>query len=491
MAQSNDDKHDSTQNVSVLLDCGGHSIRAMAADAHGRILVCAERAVATRTHGTEVEQDAEALIAGLTDALVELARRLRALRCTAGKAALAVQRGNVLCWRRPSGRALGPVLSWRDRRGEPDMHIDAEEAEAIRRRTGLRYTAYGGVTKMRWLLARRSLADTPPGTLALGPLGAFLLARLLEEHPLAVDDSLAQRTLLWSRQRLDWDPYLLSRFCIPPQTLPPVHASEHEYGTLAMLPGRPVLGLLCGDQNAVPYLTGTPDPHCLYINLGTGGFLLRPVPELIDAQAFQLSVLARTAGGQFALEASIHGVATALDWLAESTGQPFRHDAIDMLCGQASRPPLFLNSIDGLGSPWWQSGPPPAFIATDAECEAGFEAHLLAVLESIAFLVRVNADTMSQHCGPPRRIVVSGGLSRSRTLQRLLAAILGTDIECLGSAEGTALGLWCRLHGRALGRDAWFTVPWRPDPALEARYRAWLARMPANGALLRQPPGAG
>jgi glycerol kinase len=473
MVRSNDKGDESTHEVSVLLDCGGHSVRAMAVDAQGGILGCAERPVATRTHGAEVEQDAEALVDGLTHALTELAHLLRAHRCVAGKAALAVQRGNVLCWQGQSGQALGPVLSWRDRRGEPDIHIDDEEAEAIRRRTGLRYSAYGGATKLRWLLAHLPAADA----LALGPLGAFLLARLLEERPFAVDDSLAQRTLLWSCERLDWDPYLLSRFRIPLEALPAVHASEHDYGTLAVLPGRPRLQLLCGDQNAVPYLTGTPDPDCLYINLGTGGFLLRPLHEPIDAAVFQLSILARTGTSRFALEASIHGVATALDWLAESTGHPFRHDAIDTLCNQATRPPLFLNSIDGLGSPWWRSGPPPAFVATDDECEPGFEQRLLAVLESIAFLVRVNADTMAEHCGLPRRVVLSGGLSRSRTLRRLLAAILHTDIDCLESAEGTALGLWCRLHGHALSRDAWVKVSGRTDPALEARYHAWLARI--------------
>jgi glycerol kinase len=466
--------------IDLLLDCGGQSCRALAVDNEGAVLCNAEQPVATREADGRVEQDGDALVAAFETAIGEVVAGLEQRGRHIRHAALAVQRGNVICWDRNTLKPLSPALSWRDRRSLARLQPIGKKADEIKQRTGLRFSPYGGASKLAWCLDNIepvAKAAREQG-LAMGPLGSFLVARLVDEHPAKVDDTLAQRTLLWSRQGFDWDEGLLELFGLSMATLPTVYPSHHCYGHLDAVPGRPPLSLLMGDQNAIPWLSGEPDPDCLYINLGTGAFLLRPLTRPIHTPLFQLSLLDRRAAvPRFALEASVHGAASALAWLAGKTGDEIGPDRLEGLPGRVSRPILFVNSIDGLGSPWWRPGPEAGFVGEIAAGESGLDQQVLAVLESIAFLVRANVDAMASLAGPPRRVVVSGGLSQSETLCSLLATMLGCDIERLRSAEGTAMGLWCALNGRGLGPELFDRIQATENPSLTARYQPWLEAM--------------
>lgn len=470
-----------TTEATLLLDAGGQGCRALVADARAGVLFQAECAIPTVEAGGRVEQDAGRMASALAGLAEQAAAAVGARGIAIGRAALAVQRGSVACWDRRSGEPLAPALSWRDRRGLPGMQALAGRAGEIKRRTGLRFSPYGGASKLAWCLqeldAVRDAADA--GRLAWGPLGGFLLTRLTDGRPLRVDDTLAQRTLLWSRERFDWDPWLLAQFGLPGAPLPVVVESRSAHGWLENVPGSPPLALLVGDQNAVPFIDGEPDPDTLYINLGTGAFLLRPLRSPVDTDLFQLSLLDRTGGGRWALEASVHGAASAIAWLECETDRHIPHARFQGLRERVGAPPLFLNSIDGLGPPWWQAGPAPAFIADSGAADPDLDARLLAVLESIAFLVRANVEAMGALVGAPARVVLSGGLSRADVMCALIADALERDLLRLRQAEGTALGAWCMLGRRALPAGAFEPVPHRPAPALGERYHRWRERLEA------------
>lgn len=456
----------------LILDFGGQGGRALLIDADGGLVFDTARERHARVDGDRVEQDAEALVEDQEALLRAVADACLDRDISIDHVALTVQRGSIVCWDRDSGAPLSPVISWRDRRGMAGMHALADQADAIKRRTGLRFSPYGGASKLAWCLAElepvRRAADD--GRLAFGPLGSFLAARLVGTRPPRTDDTLAQRTLLWSRETFDWDPWLLARFDLPAVALPRVGPSRTSLGRVAALPGAPPLSLLVGDQNALAFLAGQPDHDTLYINLGTGGFLLRPHAGAPFTREFQLSLLDRVRGGRWALEASVHGVASALEWLSHEAGEAIARERFDGLRARVDEPPLFINTLDGLGSPWWTPGPEPAFIDGDT----GLDARVLGVFESIAFLVRANVDAMGPLVAPPARVVVCGGLSRVDDLCALIADALGTDLLRLRSAEGTALGAWCMLHKRALPDAAFERVRAGAAPALERRYARWL-----------------
>ncbi|QKK02636.1 MAG: hypothetical protein HND55_08265 [Pseudomonadota bacterium] len=453
----------------LLIDVGSTSVRALAVDADDRILARASRPLKTQEAGRRVEYRAGDLLAAVEGAACEAAEgRL------IDQAGLAVQRGSIACWDRRTGEPLAPVISWRDRR-------TADEAPPlpttdIRMRTGLRFSPYAGAPKIAWCRAHLPAVVQAErrGRLAAGPLGSFLAARLGASVQPGCDHTLAQRTLLWSRARRGWDQDLLDAFDIPESILPEVVGSTADFGSVGILPGAPPLRALVGDQNVLPFIDGQPDPHTLYVNLGTGAFLIRPVAEPIDTDRFQLSYLGGDAG--FALEGSVHGAGSALAWLArhDQGGSRFTPGRLAALDPAAEPSALFLNTIDGLGSPWWCGGPEAAFAGVANPESLSFDRRLAAVVESIAFLIRANLEAMNRLTAPPRRIIVSGGLGQSDFLVARLGGLIDVELLRLRSAEGTAMGLGALLSDRPLPDAAFEPVPCGTVPAIERRYGSWL-----------------
>ncbi|TVS13658.1 MAG: hypothetical protein EA419_01300 [Wenzhouxiangella sp.] len=487
-----------TKTASLLLDVGGQSVMGLVLDDQARTCVESRRTLETSERGDRVELHPEQVLGAVKDVVEEALAALDAAAAPALlRAALAVQRGSILCWDRETGAALSPVLSWRDRRSLPRMAHSSEQAEEIRRRTGVRFSPYAGAPKIAWCLkelpAVRAAADQ--GRLVCGPLGSFLLAHLVEGGPLHVDHTLAQRSLLWSRRAFDWDPWLLERFGLPAGILPEVTPSRYSYGRLRTgsggltrhPPPELQVELMMGDQNCLPFIDGHPDPDTLYINLGTGAFVLRPLREPVDDARFQCTLLDEKNGGLWALEGSVHGAASALNWLEREHGVHLAHERWHELSQTVSNPPLFLNSIDGLGSPWWRPGPKAAFHPLEDSADHSDQALLLAVLESMAFLIRANVEAMAEQVPNPKRIVVCGGLSRSDALCSLLADVLHCNLQRLEAVEGTALGLWCRLQGQTLPAPYFKPIGFKTDSALDQRYRHWLALIDRAAAPVDPP----
>ena len=469
----------------LLIDQGGQSSRILVTDAGGNQRFGARRPVVTRAPQADcAEQDGDRILSDLRDAISQAldasgieARKIRA-------AGLAVQRGNVLCWDRETGKALTPVLSWRDRR-RPRHRPPDDVAEQVRRETGLRYTPYGGADKLRWFLESMPAVARAldRGRLAFGPLGAFLVRGLVRGHPHCVDETLAQRTLLYSRHARAWSPALLEAFGLPIEPLPAPVPADHGFGRLADADHPLPLKLVIGDQNVVPAIDAAPDPDCVFINLGTGAFILRPLPPgdvPSQPDPFQLSIIGRSGRNgkqtRYALEGSIHGAGSAVNWLRARDRIENIEPAFEDALNAERAPGLFLNTVDGLGSPWWCPGRPPEFVSANGLSN---RQRLAAVIESIVFLLRVNLEQLATKRGPIRRVRVTGGLSRSERLCQCMADGLGCRVERLHSGEATSLGLWRRLSASRKPGPGYQTFDPEPAPGLENRYREWLRRMPA------------
>jgi glycerol kinase len=135
-------------------------------------------------------------------------------------------------------------------------------------------------------------------------------------------------------------------------------------------------------------------------------------------------------------------------------------------------PPLFLNTIGGLGSPWWTPGPAPTFLGP----KASLAAQRRAVIESIVFLLAANLDAMARHVGPPARLRLGGGLSRDPGFCRAVAAITDRPVWQADDAESTARGLARLVAGdRARSWAPAAVRVWEPDPdpELDARRTQW------------------
>ena len=464
--------------VFVAVDQGGHASRAVAYDGRGQRLASAFAVISTHRNALgHVEHDGEDIVGSVRTALDELAVLVPAARWS--RVGLAVQRSTIACWDRQSGAMLAPVISWQDRRHAAWLAGLQRESARVHSLTGLPLSPHYGASKLRWCLdyvgaVREARAA---GRLCAGPLASLLLFRLLEQRPFLVDEANASRTQLWSPLERRWLPALLEMFGVPADVLPELAPTTSAFGTLRV-GGKQVPLVACtGDQSAVPFAGGLLNADSVYVNAGTGAFVLRPLADSLVAPPLLSSVLRSSdARLDFVLEGTVNGAGSALAWFEEQEGLPAERllAGLDAAPGGDDDVPLFLNGVSGLGSPFWAPQLESRWIG-DGEPVARFR----AVVESIAFLLRANLDEMAGHAPRPARIVLSGGLGASAYLCRALAALAGVPVHRLDDPEATARGLAFLVAGEPPSWQSPAMTVHEPhrDQALLARYMSWLAEL--------------
>ena len=456
----------------LAIDLGGHSARAIVVGRDGGIVAEARAPIETqRPRDGWVQHDARQIVRGVREALGGLGPRIGEV----GAAGLATQRSSVVCWDRRDGTPLSPVISWQDRRGAGQVSALAGEAESIRAATGLVLSPHYGASKLRWCLdelpaVRAALDDD---YLAYGPIASFVLFRLLQERPLLVDPANASRTQLWDLGTGDWSPALLELFGVPGAPLPACVPNEYAYGHLLLGSQKIPLTVCTGDQSAALFAQGTPRPGTAWINAGTGAFVQKPVGDRpADAPRLLSSLVWQDRGSStYVLEGTVNGAAAALALVREQLGLDPHDRAGDTArwLELPSEPPLYLNGVAGLGSPWWRPDFQSRFVGDGEPWQK-----IVAVVESIVFLLAVNLEEL----GPVDRVVISGGLSALDGLCSRLADVAGVAVERPTMQEATARGLAWLV---ALRPDNWDepgpTTTFAPasNPPLLTRYRRWLA----------------
>jgi len=463
----------------LCLDQGGHASRALVFDRHGVLHVSALREVEVREPRPEwVEQDPEEIVDSLHAVIGKAVALLGARASRIVGAGLATQRASLVCWDRRTGAALSPVISWQDRRAQEWLSGFSGHESEVHQRTGLRLSSHYGASKMRWCLAHLPAVSAAQhdGRLVIGPLASFLLFRLLEGKPLLADPANAARTLLWNFRTLRWDPWLLSLFDIPAETLPSCVPTRQTFGTLPANGLRLPLSIATGDQSAALFGLGTPSPGTVYVNIGTGAFIQRAFPQPHDASGLLSSVVYRDADQVvYVLEGTVNGAGAALKWAEREYGLKNIEAQLPAWLARDGAIPLFLNGVAGLGAPYWVADFPSRLIGDGEPWQKA-----VAVAESIAFLLQVNFEIIKVASPPPTRLLVSGGLARVDGLCRRLADLSALPVYRPAEIEATARGTAFLLAG--------FPKDWQenkpgdlftpePNPRLEQRYLNWCTEM--------------
>jgi len=467
--------------LTVVIDQGTHATRALAIDQNGQIRASAWQKVALRRIGREkVEQDAEEIVRSAQQVLETLLTDEQVRRGTVVRAGLATQRSTVVAWDRETGQPLAPALSWQDRRTATWLQDLQTSSKEIKQRTGLPLSPHYGAGKLRWYL------DHVPGIgekwsqkrLAMGPLASFLLFRLLEGQPFVVDHANASRTQLWNVATCDWDPWLLDLFGVPGEVLPRCRPISRPYGVLRGT-DIPLLAVN-GDQNAALYGLGEPRQGTAIVNLGTGAFILLPTGRKLVQHPRLLSGITNSSetARSYIVEGTVNGAGAALSWAAERWQIPELTARLPGWLAEENAPPIFLNSVGGLGSPWWQAGPAPAIVG-----EGRTGQKVVAVVESILFLLQANIDAMARAGLVIDRLQVSGGLARLDGLCQRLADLAERPVYRSVETEATAKGIaWLAAGGQAqwlsVGPERIFYPRKREE--LNARYRQFCQMITAG-----------
>ena len=465
----------------LAIDQGTHASRALVVDETGRVVARGVRDVAlSHPQPDWAEQDGEEIVASIVEAVSRALAALGARAAEISCAGLASQRSNAVCWDRVSGQVLSPVFSWQDRRAHAWIgELEAAHGDAVHLKTGLYLSPHYGASKLRWALdhlpaVRAALGS---GTLAWGPMASFLTFRLLKERPFLAEPQCAARTQLWNLQARDWDPDLLALFGLPQGFLPQSVPTCHDWGTLETAGLSVPLTAVNGDQSAAVFAFGWPEEDCAYVNIGTSAFVQRALTRAPGHVPRQLTgiILADRDVTVYMVEGNVNGAGTALEWLERELGVTDATGQLPQWLERGGAPPLFLNGIAGLGGPFWRADFASRFAGEGEPWQKA-----VAVVESMAFLLQANIDHMAQFIPAPRRMRVSGGVSRLDGLCRRLAAVSGLPVHRREDPEASARGIAYLAAGRPA---AWNTTPveqvFAParDDALRERYGHWRALM--------------
>ncbi len=474
-----------SSGFNVAIDQGTHASRALLLDRAGKTLEVSHVEIGlNRISDVEVEQDPIEIIHSVQKVFKQVTGEFHDRALVAG---MATQRSSVVAWRKSTKEPLSPVLSWLDRRASDKLESLKDKEERIREKTGLPLSPHYGASKLQWLLEQTPVQKAgEEGDLVFGPLSAFLIHHLTGS--LLVDHANASRTLLWNLSTTQWDPDLLQWFGIPADFLPQPVPICHHYG---LIQGTKIpLKAVTGDQNAAVLARGFPARGEVIANLGSGAFLLKPVGEMRPEQNRLLCGLIYSDGKSrlYALEGTVNGCALALQWAGEEMIKRFGQSAavqeVDHWWKEIKNPPVFRNSIGGLGSPYWSPGPEPGW-QTDPETPRHA---VVSVLESILFLLQVNIDAMRSAGQLVEQVTMTGGLSKISSLCQGMADLSGAPVYRPAESEASALGA-ARLASNQMSEikkesylsssDAWFypgasTDSLGPGPGFHDRYREFL-----------------
>jgi glycerol kinase len=371
------------------------------------------------------------------------------------------QRETAVLWDRTTLAAPRRAIVWQDRRTAAiceELRASGYE-DRVAELTGLRIDPYFTATKLTWLSRHEPSvwAGVADGSVAIGTVDSYLMARLTGGRRHVCDASNASRTLLFDIESAQWSAELCELFGVPPHALPEVVPSTgiagHTDPAAFLGLELPVAGI-AGDQQAALFGQACFDVGAAKCTYGTGSFVLvNTGPAIVRSNAGLLSTVAwLEPSGEltYALEGSVFVTGAAIQWLRDGLGLLDNAGQSEALARSVpdSGGVVFVPALTGLGAPDWD---PSARGAMFGLTRGTTRAHLVrAALEAIAFEVRDVVDVMTAEAaaragegadfssGVPLR--VDGGASANDLLLQLQADQLQRRVERPVIAETTALG---------------------------------------------------
>jgi glycerol kinase len=400
------------------------------------------------------------------------------------------QRETAVLWDRRTLAAPRTAIVWQDRRTASlcDELRAAGHDDLVRERTGLRLDPYFTGTKLAWLARHDpAWAGVTSGTVVVGTVDSYLVARLTGGRVHATDPSNASRTLLFDLSG-GWDDELCALFGVPPTALPEVRPSSGDFGRTdpeSFLGLDLPIGGVAGDQQAALFGQACFDEGASKCTYGTGSFVLVNTGRTpVRSDTGLLTTVAWDIGDGlvYALEGAIFVTGAAVQWLRDGLGIITSAAEVEALARTVtdSGGVVFVPALTGLGAPHWD---PAARGAIVGLTRGTTRAHLArATLEAIAFEVRDVVDVMTRDAGVELpSLSVDGGAAANALLCELQASALQVPVRRPVVAETTALGA-AFLAGLAAGvwsstdelRRSWqLDREFAPGTADEAAYARW------------------
>ena len=387
-----------------------------------------------------VEQDAEEVIAAVTEAVAEL---LKGVDGDVAACGLDHQGESVLAWDAGTGAPLSPIVVWQDKRSQEILDELVDREDEVRELSGLPFDPYFSAAKLAWLLRHNDAVKRArdQGCLRMGTVDSFLCDRL--GAGFATEPATASRTQLQRIDQPGWDERLCEIFGIPVDVLPEVRDTAGDLGTLrheSWPVELPLRGQVV-DQQAALAGAACVEPGLVKATYGTGVFVLAHVGEGVPEPAGGLlPTVAWSIDGrvEYALDGGVFAAGAMLEWMCNQLGIADSPPALSDLArnAESSAGARVLPGLAGIGAPWWR--PNARAVISGIYAGTTRENVARAALEGIAWRV---ADVVAaiKETSAVEALRVDGGLTNEPLLLQLQADMIGAPVEAAG-ADATVLG---------------------------------------------------
>lgn len=372
--------------------------------------------------------------------------------------ALTAQRSSFILWERESGKAVTPLISWRDRRGESWIgDLTHNQFLSIQEITGLRPEAGYPLSKLCMILNRHEqlYRKATRGKLLYGSIDTWLLWHLSDGQHWSIDPTQASRTLLYDIHNREWSKELLDEFSISEAMLPPIQSQlTPPVKAKKIWPGASIIHTI-GDQPAST-LGGQPPPFDeTRVTLGTGGFVASPCQPKHRPDGLNLSFTPTLDPEEQIIQAEgvVLSAGRAVDWLQSLLKIEWERISNWLTAPIPEDLPLWCPALNGVGAPFWSNR--PAELTGFSE-QTGEKELMTGMIVSVLLRIR---DILEKLPRPKNTIRLDGGLSNINQLPELACALWESPVKRTVTPHLTARGALLASHGV----DSYLDVdPWAP-----------------------------
>jgi len=389
-----------------------------------------------------------------------------------------------------TGTPLRSAVIWADQRAtaEAEFLADCCGAEQVYHRTGHRAGASYTAAKMLWIQRHQpELYARTRQFLQAKDYAAYKLSGVF-----ATDYSDASGTNLFDLKQHDWALDMIEAVGLDPRKLPPVHPSITVIGKVTseaavetgLLAGTPVV-IGGGDGACATVGAGSVRPGDAYNYIGSSSWIAVTAEQPLYDPRMRTFTFAHLDPKLYFPTGTMQCAGGSYDWLERllrGEGETRLYDQMSAAAADiepGARGLLFLPYLIGERSPHWNPLARGVFVGLTMS--HGRAEMARAVLEGVAFNLRMILDAFLEQGAVIQAMRLIGGGARSALWRQILADVYGLPIlrpELL--AEATSLGA-AIAGGVGVGLFSDFHVAHelvqveeaeRPNPAYQQRYAA-------------------
>jgi len=350
------------------------------------------------------------------------------------------------------GNPLHNAIVWQDRRTTNECEIIKQKVgiDKIYKITGLIIDPYFSASKILWFKNNKPEIYTKTHKFLL--VHDYILYKLTGQF--YTDFSNASRTMLFDINTLKWSDEIASLLEIDLDKMPTPVESGVDIGELTAnntgFDKKTLVVTGAGDQQAAALGVGVVEKGRIKCTTGTGSFIIAHLEEpQFDSQK-RVLCSCHAVPGSWVQEASLFSTGAIFRWARDQIGFEERQltetgkNPYDLMTKMAEESPVGANGLillphfTGAGAPHWN---PYArgvlFGLTLAHTRADI---YRAIMESVAFEVKMNIQVFKELNFEPKELRVSGGGARSKLWNSIMADIIGIPTFKPELEEATALG---------------------------------------------------